>query len=395
MILKKRILSITLIAVLLFTVGVGCQRGSGVSQGQGFSVNSGTMALSGQGSSTSSSSSEAPTGEKSDLSIMVVLVGAIGASPGHDVVLANLQEYAEANPGVTVKYVESPNQASDWEPNYIAAAEQGYDLVISFTARANEVMHKVASNYPDTKFISVDNSVIGLANVTSVMVGINQAAFMMGFIAGSLTTRTEVPHINEQAKVGYVSGQDTPYAQDGLVGFRAGVELANPDCEIIVSYGDSFLDPVKLKELAIAQIESGADVLYSMAGAGTYGVIEACQEAGAYCFGQGTSYDETGEGVVIASWISNLTKGVLKVVEDLRVGQWHGDSIYLGSYVNGGLGLTDLAVFRDYVGDAFPQDIYDELVPLMTKVGNGEVVVPSNPDYYSVDLTTYPTYSFD
>ncbi len=50
-------------------------------------------------------------------------------------------------------------------------------------------------------------------------------------------------------------------------------------------------------------------------------------------------------------------------VDDWRRGIWNGDSVYLGTYANGGLGLSDFAYFKELVGDKFPQDIIDKLVP--------------------------------
>lgn len=380
------------------TLFVGCK--PGVSQGQDFTVPTGQIAITGDKQTTQTAdatqgTTAATQSELKDISIMVVISAKIGSSPSHDAVLADLQDLAKQDPGVKVKYVESPNITSDWEPNFIAAAEGGYDLTVCFTARSNKVLAGVAERYPNAKYISVDNSVVGLKNVTNVMVGINHGCYMCGFIAGLMTTRTEIPHINSDLKVGYVSGQDTPYAQDGLVGFKKGVYDANPDVEVVVSYGDSFLDAVKLKELAIAQIQSGVDVFYTMAGAGTFGPFEACKEYGAYTFGNATYYDDVAEGYVICSYMSDLKAGVRKVVDDWRRGIWNGDSVYLGTYANGGLGLSDFAYFKELVGDKFPQDIIDKLVPQMNKIASGEVTIPNFPDYYGFDITNYPHFDFN
>lgn len=327
--------------------------------------------------------------ELNDIRICVCLAAALGGNPVHDGILQDIQNHFADDPGVTIDFLE-PQQTSDWEPNLIAACEGGYDLVMGFTAQMKDTMIKVAEQYPDQKFVSIDNSIVGMNNVCSVAGNCNEGCFIAGVFCAMLTSRTEIPNINEELKVGYVGGKDTPFALDGELGFRQGVKEINPDIEVDVIYGNSFTDPMGMKEWVTTAIEDGCDIVYAMGGAAVYGAIEACQENNAYLFGHDGDYDEAGAGVVATSFVRNLTAPVEQVIYDYRTGNWSPDSIYLCTYTNGGMGLTDFSVWKNAIGeDLFPTDIVETLQDYMEKVSDGTIVVDEYPDFRPYDRATY------
>src|SRR3546814_14406359 len=62
--------------------------------------------------------------------------------------------------------------------------------------------------------------------------------------------------------------------------FMAGARSVNPDVQFKVSFIGSWYDPPKAKEFALAQIESGVDVLY----AERAGVGDAARDKGRIAF---------------------------------------------------------------------------------------------------------------
>lgn len=224
--------------------------------------------------------------------------------------------------------------------------------------RAIDNLIRNAVNYSDQKFVCIDNCIVGMDNVVSVGGNCNEGCYIAGVFCAMLTTRTEIPHINPEKKVAYVSGKDTPYGLDGYAGFVQGVHDVDPEIEVITVYGDSFSDPAGMKEWVLSAIEAGADCMYAMAGNGVYGAIEGCQEGGAYLVGHDGNYDEAGAGYVATSFCRAMYIPVVQVVYDFRAGNWDGDSVYLCTFTNGGLGFTNGDYFKQMVGeDVFPQDI--------------------------------------
>ena len=52
----------------------------------------------------------------------------------------------------------------------------------------------------------------------------------------------------------------------------------NPDIQVMTTFTGDFEDPIKAKEAAVSQMESGADVLVYFVDAGMTGVIAAAEE---------------------------------------------------------------------------------------------------------------------
>lgn len=168
----------------------------------------------------------------------------------------------------------------------------------------------------------------------------------------------------------------------------------DPEIEVITVYGDSFSDPAGMKEWVLSAIEAGADCMYAMAGNGVYGAIEGCQEGGAYLVGHDGNYDEAGAGYVATSFCRAMYIPVVQVVYDFRAGNWDGDSVYLCTFTNGGLGFTNGDYFKQMVGeDVFPQDIFDALKPYMEKVSDRTIIVDEYPDFRPYDASTYTIHS--
>ena len=329
-----------------------------------------------------------------DCKIVICLPSTLGADPPQYNVVQTLRSTYENDSGVTIDILEAQNGTSDWEPNLIAAANGGYDLILGFTGQMKDTMAKVAEQYPDAKFVSIDNSIVGMDNVCSAAGNCNEGTFIAGAFCALLTTRTEIPNINADKKVAYVAGKDTPFALDGYLGFAQGVATIDPEIEVVTVYGDSFTDPMGMKEWCLSVIEAGCDVMYAMGGNGVYGAIEACQEANAYLFGHDGDYDEAGAGAVCTSFVRDLSAPVRQVIYDYRIGEWDGDSVYLCTFSNGGMGITPGNEWKAAIGeDLYPQDIFDTLKTYMQQVSDGTIIVDEYPDFRPYDRNTYSIHS--
>src|SRR3546814_3543063 len=89
----------------------------------------------------------------------------------------------------------------------------------------------------------------------------------MGVLAGTMT---------KTGRIGMVGGHAIGEVNRLFHAFMAGARSVNPDVQFKVSFIGSWYDPPKAKEFALAQIESGVDVLY----AERAGVVDAAREKG-------------------------------------------------------------------------------------------------------------------
>ena len=74
-------------------------------------------------------------------------------------------------------------------------------------------------------------------------------------------------------KIGVVVAMDTPSQNTFVAGYMAGAKAVNPDVEVEVKYVGSFSDTTTAKELALAEHEDGADIVYAVAGGAGLGRI--------------------------------------------------------------------------------------------------------------------------
>ncbi len=201
--------------------------------------------------------------------VMTMVADTAGIGDGNFNDLANqggMQAAAEF--GFTWKVIESID-ASAYIPNLTQAAEQG-ELALGIGFLLTEALSEVAGQYADKSFVLID-SVSEAPNVRSVLFQENEPAFLAGVVAGR-TTKTN--------KLGIVGGQRIPPVIRYEVGFRAGVQSVNPTAEISIGYVDSFEDPGKGKELALAQLDQGADIIHPIAGRSGQGANQAVAEKG-------------------------------------------------------------------------------------------------------------------
>jgi basic membrane protein A len=170
--------------------------------------------------------------------------------------------------GVDFKVLESQD-ASAYVPNLTAGAEQG-QLTVGVGFLLTEAITAVAAQYPNSKFLLID-SVADAKNVESVTFKEQEGAFLAGVVSGLFTKAN---------KLGFVGGQKIPPVIHYQVGFQAGIMSVNPQATVSVSYADSFDDVQLGKELALAQFNQGADIVFPAAGRTGIGCYEAVKEKG-------------------------------------------------------------------------------------------------------------------
>lgn len=319
-----------------------------------------------------------PAAAYADEPIKVALVysGVLGDKGYNDLAHAGA-ERARADFNVEVTELES-NEAADWELNFVAMADAGYDLVIGVSSQFHDIMMKHCPEYPDVKFAMIDGVCEAGDNVVSTMFAQNESSFIAGAVCAMMTSKTELEGINEQATIGWVGGMDIPVLQDFFIGFEQGAKYINPEIEVLQSFVGNFSDMLKAKELAAAQISQGADVINSVMGVGP---LEAVNEAGVYGIGIDTNMDGLYPGHIVASTLKHIDNCVYQIIESVVNGTFEGGTSTYMDLAHDGVGMTDFSVFKETLGDQFPQDIVDKVEELTEMIISGEIVVDNAEGY--------------
>mgnify|MGYP006433431749 CR=1 FL=1 len=280
--------------------------------------------------------------------------------------------------GIVGRTVEGGWDPSNWQPDISQLAEGNWDIVIAGTWQLTEYVAEIAPQHPDKTFITYDAAVDfssgDLDNVYSILYEQNEGSFLVGALAALMTSHEGDDWINADEKtIGFIGGQDIPVINDFLVGYEQGAAYIDEEVEVLTSYVGSFSDPARGKELALAQIQQGADLVFGVASESGLGVIEAAHEQDEYAIGvDSDQYQLIGESdpeqaqAIITSMMKNVDNSIYRAIRLHRQGELpYGEAESLGIAENG-VGMARNENFDRIVPDEFVSQMDDIIEQMET-----------------------------
>ncbi|MGB0114289.1 MAG: BMP family ABC transporter substrate-binding protein [Ilumatobacteraceae bacterium] len=309
----------------------------------------------------------------SDCSIGVVYdITGRGDRSFNDAAGAGLDQ-AKADLGVAGSE-STPTGDGDRAERVQGLVDEGNGLVLGVGFLFGDSITAAAEGNPDTTFAIVD-SVVDAPNVASLVFAEEQGSFLVG-AAAALKSQTGI--------VGFIGGVENDLIKKFEAGYAAGVAAVDPDIEVLTNYisqppdFSGFNDPAKGKELAAAQYEAGADVIYSAAGGSGLGAFEAAAEAGEAGDVWAIGVDSDQYELVSAELQPYILTSMLKKVDVATFNTIEG--FCAGDDVSG-IQTFDLSV--DGVGYSTSggnvDDIADQLDAFKEQIVSGEIEVPTAP----------------
>lgn len=323
---------------------------------------------------------EAPAGKKK-LNVVLILNGNLGDKSFADLANAGLQR-AKTELGVNVKIVELGGDATKQEPVITEFAEsKDWDLLVIGTYNLKETAQKVAVQYPDKKFILYDAKAdfdkMKLPNMYSVEHKQNEASFLAGAMAAKLT-QSGVQGTNPKKVIGFVGGGENASINDFLVGYIEGAEYADKDSKVYISYVGDFKNAAKAKEMALAQYQQGADIIFQVASAAGLGVLSAAKEAKSFSIGVDADQAElfrTSDPETASRIATSVIKKVDNTVFNAIKGAVDG-TLPWGKYEAVGIKTGSMALAKnDFYEKSVPADIRAFVEETEKKIKSGEIVV--------------------
>src|SRR2546427_6226358 len=255
-----------------------------------------------------------------------------------------------------------PGNPTSIEPAMRAFAERGYDLIIGVGFAQAPIMQMVARDYPNIHFAIIDGVIFEddgktpKANVASLVFKEHEGSYLVGLIAG-MTSKT--------GTLGFIGGMDIGLIHRFEGGFEQGAKAANPKVQVIQNYvgvtDAAWNNPGKGKEIALAQIAKGADVIFTAAGNSGLGAFDAVEQAGKqngrathFVIGVDANQNMVKPGFVLTSMVKRVDNAVYSIIQDVVDGQFQaGFHVY---------GLNE-----DGVGYAMDANNKDLVTPEMIK----------------------------
>ncbi|MDO4764465.1 MAG: BMP family ABC transporter substrate-binding protein [Eubacteriales bacterium] len=304
--------------------------------------------------------------------ICIVYTGNLGDKSYNDSCNAGA-ERAKKDFGIELKSLEGTT-AQEWEANLVAACEEGYDLVIGASSNIADYITKHAANYPNVKFAVIDTTV-DLPTVASISFAQNEGSFLAGAAAAMFTQKTDIDGVNAEKVIGWVGGMDIPVLHDFYIGYEQGAKYVDPDVKILQAFAGSWIDPLKGKELTLAQYEQGADIVMNVASGTGNGILEAAKEAKKYAIGVDLNQDNDQPGHVLTSMVKRVDNACYLVIQSVVEDKFQGGKTQYLSLKEGGVSLTDFSVIEQALGEKFPKDIVEKCKELEQKIISGEIKV--------------------
>ncbi|MBP0979452.1 MAG: BMP family ABC transporter substrate-binding protein [Oscillospiraceae bacterium] len=269
-----------------------------------------------------------------------------------------------------VRYIES-KQVSDYKTNLDSLADSDPDMIFVMGYTAADVLKDVAGVNTDQHYTIIDNEYDEkIDNILSVRFRDEEPAFLVGYIAGSVT---------KSNKIGFIGGAKSDTIDAFEFGFRAGVAWAakelDKEIDVEVQYADNFQDDTKGKAMANVMYSKGIDIIYHGAGNLGRGVIEAAKENNKYVIGADRDQKYLAPKNVISSTIKLTGEVVYRVCSEIKETGNLDDITGRNAKMGFKEGVVDIS---EATKEMIEPELVEKVEDLKEKIINQEIVPPNN-----------------
>jgi basic membrane protein A and related proteins len=283
--------------------------------------------------------------------------------PWDGVIHAALQEAADAGE-IVYKHVDNIGYSGGMERTLRNIAQNEKPDAIFGDAFGNEAaVRKVAKDFPDIAFVFGSGEKEQAPNFAVFDNWIHDPAYLAGMLAAGMT---------KSNVLGVVGGYPVPEVNRIVNGFIAGAQAVNDKVTVKISFINSWFDPAKAKQAALAQVSAGADVLF----AERAGVIEAAKEKGLLSIGAMGDQKDQGPESVLTSVMWNMRPTVEAVLDQVRNGTFTAANLAEFSFMkNEG---SSLAEINTAVKGGIPEELMATVQAKADEMRSGAFTTPVN-----------------
>ena len=229
-----------------------------------------------------------------------------------------LQRFSKET-GIKVLEVQA-NSDTQAEQVMRGLARKKIDLIAAIGFSQTQAVQKVAKEFPNVRFVLIDSIAQG-NNINSVMFKEQEGSYLVG-VAAAMASKTK--------KLGFVGGMDIPLIRAFACGYAQGAKAQYPKIEIMQNMvgttAAAWNDPAKGGELARAQFERGADVVFAVAGGSGMGALQMAKTKGKLAIG----VDYLHPGTMLTSRIKRVDVAIYDSFMAQKNGTWKAGVTYKG-----------------------------------------------------------------
>jgi basic membrane lipoprotein Med (substrate-binding protein (PBP1-ABC) superfamily) len=218
--------------------------------------------------------------------------------------------------GAEVAYQQT-ERAEEFEEGFRGYARRGFQLVFGHGEEFSDAAGRVAPEFPQTIFVTTCGRTEG-PNLAPLQFAMEEGTYLLGMLAAG---------VSRTGKAGQIGGMALPQIQRAFDAFVAGARSVNPRFEVTTQYVGSWTNANTAKEMALARIREGADVLFPNADSAGLGVFQAAVEnrsRGVYAVGVNANQNELAPEVILASAVFDVPKAFTQMATQVREGRFFG-----------------------------------------------------------------------
>jgi basic membrane protein A and related proteins len=287
------------------------------------------------------------------LKVALVLPGPVSDGTFNSAAAKGMKAAQAKYPNITVSIRENTGMAQS-EAALFEYARDGYDVIIGHGFQFAEPAKKIHKQFPKTWFIVNTAKIAEAPNLASFDNRWGDAGYVAGALAGLLT---------KTGTIGAIGGIPVPVIQEYNEGFERGAKRTRPDSKALSAYVGSFSDVAKAKEVTLALIEKGADVVTATGNESVIGTVQAAKEKGVLMIGTAFDSASFAPDTIVTTALVNFDVNI-----DLAIGRILNGTIKPEIYVLGfnenGIGFAGYGKFENKISAADKakvQAIIDEI----------------------------------
>jgi simple sugar transport system substrate-binding protein len=271
--------------------------------------------------------------------VYVSPVGQAGWTYQHDLGRREMEQALGAQVQTTV--VEGVPEGADAERVFRDLASQGCQLIFATSFGYLEPALRVAADFPQVKFEHAGGY------KTAPNLGTYNARFYEGrYLAGMLAAR-----VSKSGIAGYVAGFPVPEVVQGINAFALGMRAVNPKAQVRVTWLNTWFDPAKEREAALALVAQGADVLANHSASPA--VAQAAEDKGVKLLAYQSDMKAFAPHAQVASVTHHWGGYYTQVARSVIAGSWKPQPVWGG--------MKDGFVRLSAIDPSLPQAVRDEV----------------------------------
>ena len=232
-------------------------------------------------------------------------------------------------------------------------------LIVLHGAQGEALVQSLAADFPRVHFAIAQGDMCA-PNVSSFEVQLEQPAYLAGVLSGWLT---------QSKVVGHLSGERVRAGRKGRAAFAAGLQRAAPLARFLTTFCGDQHDAGVAARCLLAQRQEGADIAFTMLGAGRQGAIQVCKDTGMRQIGDGVDWCAIDPDVFVASAVADSGWGSFRAIEAFLAGE-------LTQGRHEVVGLERPEVCRLAVAPDVSAGAVGQLDALAEEIVRGQVIVP-------------------